>query len=80
MKSGCDFMRKGFKVLAAIMVVAMLCTMSLSAFAASHVTETTLENGVYTTTTTVTTDNSGEQVAYLVCYRYDRNVLLQPGC
>ncbi|MBQ3553785.1 MAG: hypothetical protein IJA08_03815 [Clostridia bacterium] len=59
-------MRKGFKVLAAIMVVAMLCTMSLSAFAASHVTETTLENGVYTTTTTVTTDNSGEQVAYLV--------------
>lgn len=59
-------MRKGFKVLAAVMVVAMLCTMSLSAFAASHVTETTLENGVYTTTTTVTANNAGEQVAYLV--------------
>ena len=59
-------MRKGIKVLAAIVAAATASTMSLSVFAAPRYTSTTeLADGVYTTTTQVTGAGTDE-VAYLV--------------
>lgn len=59
-------MRKGIKVLAAIVAAATASTMSLSVFAVPRYTSTTeLADGVYTTTTQVTGAGTDE-VAYLV--------------
>lgn len=59
-------MRKGIKVLAAIVAATTASAMSLSVFAAPSYTSTTeLVDGVYTTTTQVTGAGT-EEVAYLV--------------
>ena len=68
MKDGCDLMRKGMKVFAAVIAAATASTMSLSAFAAPGIVmgETQYNGDNVTVTTHVTEAAPGEQVAYLV--------------
>lgn len=67
MKDGCDSMRKGMKVFAAVIAAATASTMSLSAFAAPSITTTTSYSGDdVTVTTAVTGAAASEEVAYLV--------------
>ena len=72
MKDGCDSMRKGMKVFAAVIAAATASTMSLSAFAAPSITGGTsyTGDGDVTVTTNVTGAVAGEEVAYLV-YKSD---------
>lgn len=71
MKSGCNLMRKGIKLLAAITAAAVVSTMSISAFGLSYETlttyDTTNENVKVTTTVTLDADSEkDDEVAYLV--------------
>lgn len=66
MKDGCDSMRKGMKVFAAVIAAATASTMSLSAFAASITTTTSYSGDDVTVTTAVTGAAASEEVAYLV--------------
>ena len=68
MKSGCNLMRKGMKLLAAILAAVTVCVMSVSAFAAAPVatTTTTYSGNDVTVTTNVTGAVANEEVAYMV--------------
>ncbi|MBQ4515846.1 MAG: hypothetical protein II978_03545 [Clostridia bacterium] len=61
-------MRKGMKLLAAIVAASVVSTMSISAFGLSYNTETTYDDGTVSVTTTVTLaeQEKDDEIAYLV--------------
>lgn len=68
MKSGCNLMRKGMKLLAAIVAASVVSTMSISAFGLSYETSTNYSDGTVTVTTNVTLaeQEKDDEIAYLV--------------
>lgn len=68
MKSGCNLMRKGMKLLAAIVAASVVSTMSISAFGLSYETSTNYDGEKVTVTTNVTLaeNEKDDEVAYLV--------------
>ncbi len=66
MKDGCDLMRKGMKVFAALIAAATASAMSMTAFAASVSVGTTYSGDDVTVTADVTGAAANEEVAFLV--------------